>query len=41
MGVNWLTRPSTDASRVALPTAMPAELMRPLAEYESALGGRW
>lgn len=41
VGVSWLTKPSADASLVALPTAMPAELLRPLAEYESALGGRW
>jgi hypothetical protein len=41
VGVSWLTKPSAGASLVALPTAMPAELLRPLAEYESALGGRW
>jgi hypothetical protein len=41
VGVSWLSRPPTDSSPTALPVAMPAELLRPLAEYESALGGRW
>src|SRR5215207_880307 len=41
VGVSWLSRPSTDASLVALSTGMSAELLRPLAEYESVLGGRW
>ncbi len=37
VGVSWLARPTT-----AAPTpAAPAELLRPLAEYETALGGGW
>jgi len=38
VGVGWLVRPSADA---APPPAVPAELLRPLAEYETALGGGW
>ena len=41
VGVSWLARAPVDASLVASPTTMPAELLRPLAEYESALGGGW
>lgn len=38
IGVSWLERPTTAAA----PTpAAPAELLRPLAEYETALGGGW
>lgn len=38
VGVSWLARPSTGS---APPPAAPAELLRPLAEYETALGGGW
>lgn len=38
VGVNWPARPSAD---VAPPAAVPAELLRPLTEYETALGGGW
>ena len=38
VGVSWLARPSLAA---APPPAAPAELLRPLAEYETALGGGW
>jgi transposase len=38
VGVSWLARPSTGS---AAPPAAPAELLRPLAEYETALGGGW
>jgi hypothetical protein len=38
VGASWLTRPSAAA---APPPAAPAELLRPLAEYETALGGSW
>jgi transposase len=38
VGVSWLARPSAAA---APPPAAPAELLRPLAEYETALGGSW
>jgi transposase len=38
VGVSWLARPSAAA---APPPAAPAELLRPLAEYEAALGGSW
>lgn len=39
VGVSWLDRPSNaDASP---PPSAPAELLRPLAEYETALGGGW
>lgn len=38
VGVSWLGRPSAAA---APPAAAPAELLRPLAEYETALGGGW
>jgi hypothetical protein len=41
VGVSWLARPPADGSLTTLPAAMPAELLRPLAEYERALGGRW
>jgi len=34
LGVNWLTRRPPQ-----VPPALPADLLRPLAEYESALGG--
>ena len=37
VGVSWLARPS---SHVPSP-ALPADLLRPLSEYESALGGSW
>jgi transposase len=38
VGVSWLARPNDAAA----PTpAAPAELLRPLAEYETALGGGW
>ena len=39
IGVSWLPRSSTPAS--SSPPSAPAELLRPLAEYESALGGGW
>jgi hypothetical protein len=38
VGVSWLARPN---SAVAPEPAAPAELLRPLAEYETALGGGW
>lgn len=38
VGVSWLARPN---SAVAPAPAAPAELLRPLAEYETALGGGW
>lgn len=38
IGANWLARPSAGA---APPPAVPAELLRPLTEYETALGGAW
>jgi len=38
IGVSWLARPSV---RPAPPPSVPAELLRPLAEYETALGGGW
>ena len=38
VGVSWLARPSAS---VAPPPSTPAELLRPLAEYETALGGAW
>jgi transposase len=38
VGVSWLARPSTGS---AAPPDAPAELLRPLAEYETALGGGW
>ncbi|MEJ8850736.1 IS21 family transposase [Variovorax rhizosphaerae] len=41
VGVSWLGRPSVDHSLPPIQTPVPAELLRPLAEYESALGGRW
>jgi transposase len=41
VGVSWLGRPSADHSLTPIHTPVPAELLRPLAEYESALGGRW
>jgi len=36
--VNWMARPGV---ATAPPPAAPAELLRPLAEYETALGGGW
>jgi hypothetical protein len=38
LGVSWLARPN--AAAAPTPSA-PAELLRPLAEYETALGGSW
>ncbi len=38
VGVSWLGRKSAEE---VLPPAPPAELLRPLAEYEAALGGGW
>jgi transposase len=38
VGVSWLARPS---AQVAPFPSAPAELLRPLAEYETALGGAW
>jgi transposase len=38
VGVSWLARSNGAA---ASPPAEPAELLRPLAEYETALGGGW
>lgn len=38
VGVSWRDRPSAAA---APPPVAPAELLRPLAEYETALGGGW
>ena len=38
VGVNWMARPGV---ATAPPPAAPAELLRPLAEYETALGGGW
>jgi hypothetical protein len=38
VGVSWLARSS---AATAPPPAAPAELLRPLAEYETALGGGW
>jgi len=38
VGVSWLARPSATATP---PPSAPAELLRPLAEYETALGGGW
>jgi transposase len=38
VGVSWLARPNSAAAPA--PDA-PAELLRPLAEYETALGGGW
>ena len=38
VGVSWLARPDV---ATAAPPAAPAELLRPLAEYETALGGGW
>ena len=38
VGVSWLARPS---ATVTPPPSAPAELLRPLAEYETALGGGW
>ena len=40
-GVSWLVRPSPAESFAQARTAVPAELLRPLTEYESVLGGRW
>jgi len=39
VGVSWLPRSNTPAS--STPPSAPAELLRPLAEYETALGGGW
>jgi transposase len=41
VGVSWLARPPGDGSFTAMTATAPAELLRPLAEYESALGGSW
>jgi hypothetical protein len=41
VGVSWLGRPAADRPLTPIQSPMPAELLRPLAEYESALGGRW
>jgi transposase len=41
VGASWLGGPSADHSITPIQTPVPAELLRPLAEYESALGGRW
>lgn len=38
VGVSWLPRSATPPPSAA---ALPAELLRPLQEYESALGGAW
>lgn len=38
VGVNWMARPGVPT---APPPTRPAELLRPLAEYETALGGGW
>lgn len=38
VGVSWLARPTGVAAPAS---AAPAELLRPLAEYETALGGGW
>ena len=38
VGVSMLARP---AAAAVAPPAEPAELLRPLAEYETALGGAW
>jgi len=38
VGVSWLARPDV---ATAAPPAASAELLRPLAEYETALGGGW
>ncbi len=44
VGVSWLARPSSSTPQAPDEpehTAMPAELLRPLTEYESVLGGGW
>ena len=38
VGGNWMARPGV---ATAPPAAAPAELLRPLADYETALGGGW
>jgi hypothetical protein len=38
VGGNWMARPGV---ATAPPPAAPAELLRPLADYETALGGGW
>ncbi len=38
IGVSWLAQPNSAAAPAP---AAPAELLRPLAEYETALGGGW
>jgi transposase len=38
VGVTWLARPNAAVNAIA---AAPAELLRPLSEYETALGGSW
>ena len=40
-GVSWLVRPSPAEAFAQARTTVPAELLRPLTEYESVLGGRW
>jgi len=41
VGASWLSRASAGAAPTTMTPAVPAELLRPLAEYESALGGPW
>ena len=44
VGVRWLGESSAGSALATIAPAVPvvpAELLRPLAEYESALGGRW
>lgn len=41
VSVSWLGRAPTSSAPTTITPAVPAELLRPLAEYESALGGRW
>ena len=39
VGVSWLARPGSPGA--SPPPSAPAELLRPLAEYETVLGGGW
>ena len=41
VGVSWLARSNGAAASPPAVPAAPAELLRPLAEYETALGGGW
>ena len=41
VGVSWLARSNGAAASPPAAPAAPAELLRPLAEYETALGGGW